>query len=293
MAYPTERGWGPPGLTRTVTLNCPGPYPLHAHPRAAGVMQKLVDGVADIRRRYGLSRIEAWGAYVKRYISGTTTWSNHSWGLAVDLNAVTNPYTVKGTTDYPAAAQAEVRALCKRLKFRWGLDYSGKKDAMHFEFMGTPADADALGGTYNLGDRILSKGDSGPDVEDLQRLLGIKVDGDFGPLTDKAVRAFQERVFGPEKVDGDVGPLTLAALRKPPPPASTTPPKPPAPTLLAPEDDVLLIADKRDGKVYLAADPITPLWLSPGELAGVLEYRKSGRPVELSPENLAALGVKP
>jgi N-acetyl-anhydromuramyl-L-alanine amidase AmpD len=38
---------------------------------------------------------------------------------------------------------------------------------------------------------MLRKGDMGTSVRQLQKLLGIKVDGDFGPGTDKAVRAFQ------------------------------------------------------------------------------------------------------
>src|SRR4051794_32397750 len=51
---------------------------------------------------------------------------------------------------------------------------------------------------------------SGTSVSDLQRLLGIPVDGDFGPMTARAVRRFQ-RNHG-LKADGVVGPATWAAL---------------------------------------------------------------------------------
>jgi cell wall-associated NlpC family hydrolase len=59
-------------------------------------------------------------------------------------------------------------------------------------------------------DRILRKGDTGPDVVRLQRLLGISADGIFGPLTDRAVRRFQHE--HQLLVDGEVGPHTKRAL---------------------------------------------------------------------------------
>jgi hypothetical protein len=57
---------------------------------------------------------------------------------------------------------------------------------------------------------MLQKGAMGPDVSELQRLLGIEADGEFGPDTDAAVRAFQAS-HGLE-VDGEVGPQTWASL---------------------------------------------------------------------------------
>ncbi|HKO60472.1 MAG TPA: peptidoglycan-binding protein [Pyrinomonadaceae bacterium] len=64
---------------------------------------------------------------------------------------------------------------------------------------------------------VLKQGSSGPDVKALQQQLkdlGFDpngVDGNFGPGTDKAVRAFQQaNGLG---VDGNVGPGTLAALQ--------------------------------------------------------------------------------
>jgi peptidoglycan hydrolase-like protein with peptidoglycan-binding domain len=56
----------------------------------------------------------------------------------------------------------------------------------------------------------LNKGDFGPSVRKLQQLLGVKVDGDFGPKTEAAVKAFQRKHS--LVVDGKVGPKTWAAL---------------------------------------------------------------------------------
>ena len=58
--------------------------------------------------------------------------------------------------------------------------------------------------------RVLRRGSKGTDVRRLQEFLGIKVDGDFGPQTESAVRSYQ-RSRG-LKVDGVVGPQTWGSL---------------------------------------------------------------------------------
>jgi hypothetical protein len=72
----------------------------------------------------------------------------------------------------------------------------------------------------------LKKGDKGPDVSELQRLLTqrgypVTVDGDFGTKTYEAVRAFQSQNLDqhgqPLVVDGKVGPLTWWSLTHPKP----------------------------------------------------------------------------
>ncbi|MGC4886713.1 peptidoglycan-binding domain-containing protein [Micromonospora sp. DT227] len=67
-----------------------------------------------------------------------------------------------------------------------------------------------------LGSRLLSQGTRGQDVKDAQELLNrrgakLTVDGDFGPATDKALRAFQRSHW--LTADGVIGPATLGALR--------------------------------------------------------------------------------
>lgn len=80
-----------------------------------------------------------WG-YANRDIRGRPgVKSNHSWGLAIDLNATTNPMTNDGRlhTDLPPG----VRDLAAKYGLTWGGAYRGRKDAMHFEFTGTPLEA--------------------------------------------------------------------------------------------------------------------------------------------------------
>ena len=91
-----------------------------------------------VRRGYKLDKAhDDWG-YACRPITGSTTVpSNHSWGLAVDLNASRNPY-VHGAivTDMPRW----LPSLWGRYGFSWGGDYTSVKDAMHYEFLGSMQD---------------------------------------------------------------------------------------------------------------------------------------------------------
>lgn len=64
---------------------------------------------------------------------------------------------------------------------------------------------------------LLKLGMEGTNVRQLQAYLNghgysLALDGDFGPATDSAVRAFQ-RKWTPDDVDGVVGPRTVLALR--------------------------------------------------------------------------------
>lgn len=111
-----------------------------------GVRIELVDLVGMLVQetknrgyRFGNSSDPSYGCwgYSCRQISGTNTPSNHSWGLAVDINAPSNPYTSPLVTDMPGW----MPDLWNAYGFRWGGDYSGSKDAMHYEFMGSVADA--------------------------------------------------------------------------------------------------------------------------------------------------------
>ena len=112
------------------------------HTRIARLAQLLVD--ATEARGYMLRPGECWG-FACRPIAGTRVPSNHSWGLAVDINSPANPYTHPRVTDMPPW----MPLLWNRYGFAWGGNYdndgrTGKADSMHYEFMGTPADADAM-----------------------------------------------------------------------------------------------------------------------------------------------------
>jgi hypothetical protein len=134
------RGWGPGWPTdrrSDMARVTAGGVTLAVHKAIAPVIGHLLD--KTLEGGYALKKGECWG-FASRPIAGTKRASNHSWGLAVDLNSRANPLGSNLVTDMPRW----LPALWKSFGFRWGGDYKGRKDAMHFEFMGTPADAARL-----------------------------------------------------------------------------------------------------------------------------------------------------
>jgi len=87
---------------------------------------------------YVLKQIQT-GAFACRAQRGSTVASNHSWGLAIDLNWLENEFSYNPRFTITPA----VVAIWKRYGFAWGGDWSRRKDTMHVEFLGTPADAAA------------------------------------------------------------------------------------------------------------------------------------------------------
>lgn len=78
---------------------------------------------------------ETW-AYNCRRITGGSGYSLHAWGCAVDVNSTTNPYGKYLITDMPRdmiEAILAVRTMDDHQVWGWGGNYTGNKDAMHFD----------------------------------------------------------------------------------------------------------------------------------------------------------------
>jgi hypothetical protein len=90
-------------------------------------------------------------AFNCRYVAGTTTWSQHAYGRAIDINPVENPY-VDGTHVSPRRGRryldrtdvrrgmivrgdAVVRAF-RRIGWEWGGRWTPAKDYQHFSANG-------------------------------------------------------------------------------------------------------------------------------------------------------------
>lgn len=160
MASAQDRGWGDPDSTnyrsrviRTITI---AGVRLAIHREVAHLFAGFIGELTRGGYRLDISQ-DDWG-YANRCVRGTglgtgrpCVKSNHSWGLAVDLNAIDNPMTAAhphhgGQVGHnPAGVHTDMPPGTAELAARWGLtwgaNYRGtRKDAMHFEFLGTPAD---------------------------------------------------------------------------------------------------------------------------------------------------------
>ena len=75
--------------------------------------------------------LDDWG-YCFRMVRGSeSNLSNHSSGTAIDLNASKHQLGKTGT--FPNEKIPMIRALAKKYSLKWGADFHGRKDEMHFE----------------------------------------------------------------------------------------------------------------------------------------------------------------
>lgn len=82
-------------------------------------------------------------AFNYRLIFGTNRLSNHSYGRAIDINPIQNPYTQRDgavvppgalyDTNQPGTITADIALLFKSRGWQWGGDWQERKDWQHFE----------------------------------------------------------------------------------------------------------------------------------------------------------------
>lgn len=138
MATAKSRGWGtgwPRCQNKEMIWVTAGGIDLLVRREIGLLVQGFVNEI--VARGYPVVQVpDDWG-FSCRPVRGTKYPSNHSWGLAIDINATRNPQSRVLVTDMPQW-MPEVAA---KWGFAWGGNYQTRPDAMHFEFMGTPSDA--------------------------------------------------------------------------------------------------------------------------------------------------------
>jgi D-alanyl-D-alanine carboxypeptidase-like protein len=132
----SQNGWpvNPPRTARTV----PGSsVQLVVADGPAGdvlmyVAEQFDRRVEDIDLRSSKGEADDWG-WADRPIVGSNQTSNHASATAIDLNATRHPLGVAGT--FSAAQVDAIHAILAEVGHvvRWGGDYTGRKDEMHFE----------------------------------------------------------------------------------------------------------------------------------------------------------------
>lgn len=134
------RGWGDPDAPgyrqKHIVKITAGGRDLWVRREVARLFQGFIDEIVATGYRIDLGTIDDWG-YANRDIRGRPgVKSNHSWGLAVDLNARTNPMGTALKTDMPRW----VVDVAEKWGLLWGGSYNSRPDAMHFEYVGRPED---------------------------------------------------------------------------------------------------------------------------------------------------------
>lgn len=143
MATATARGWSL--SPATVRVPCAG-IQLNLRPEVAPLFAELIRRVEAIK---GPGWMVSAGGYNPRPVRGyelkyastksESYLSNHAWGLAADFRAGTNPMSTRLVSDMPP----NIKQIAAECGLQWGGSYAGRKDPMHFEFVGTPAEARA------------------------------------------------------------------------------------------------------------------------------------------------------
>jgi putative peptidoglycan binding protein/D-alanyl-D-alanine carboxypeptidase-like protein len=206
-----------PGLRGLIVTADVGPF------RVAGLepaVRSLAKVLAEIREkeREVHDSLGSSGMLCARLVRGSqTSISNHSWGTAIDLN-------LNGDLDHRGDRKvqvglARIAPIFNSHGWYWGAGFP-TEDAMHFELSDEKirelhASGIFAGAPSSLPDMVLTIGDRGPEVKNLQEALNargesIEPDGIFGTGTRAAVIAFQAR--NGLVPDGVVGRLTRAAL---------------------------------------------------------------------------------
>lgn len=174
------------------------------------------------------------GGYNPRRIEGSDVDSNHASGTAEDLNWGKHVRGKKNT--FTAAQQKKIR---DHLKFyegviRWGGDYKGTVDDMHFEINKGPAEVTRIAKKCKAVDApkpptnpsvpakpepLAVDGKLGPDtIKRWQKIMGTTADGKIDAHDSELVRAVQkvlrDKVDHRLAVDGEFGPNTVGALQR-------------------------------------------------------------------------------
>jgi hypothetical protein len=189
----------------------------------ADIVQWFDENIRDIDP----GQLDEWG-YAERPIRGGTDLSNHASGTAADVDATKWPLGVEATAYLTPAEIAKVNAKLAEYEgcIRWGANYTGRKDPMHFEINRDAATVARVWAKIQA-----ARADKPPvyvtdPVQRTQRAVNLTpVDGIWGDQTERGVNTIREAInnrfpYGVVEAqtrvgataDGSWGPASAAAL---------------------------------------------------------------------------------
>jgi hypothetical protein len=150
-----------------------------------------------------------WG-YAERPVRGSSDVSNHASGTAIDLNAARWPLGSAPSVNLSARQIAAVREIVAATggAIRWGGDYAGRKDPMHFEINNGQTEVScvralsALRAHYGRPGGLVTNGDDELDANQATQLAEIHhelttwLDNRRGPNGEAIPGGGQETMLG-------------------------------------------------------------------------------------------------
>lgn len=137
-----QRYYGKPCPPRLKTVKF-GKRVIRCHPRAVRAFRRMKRVFQETNpgffKKLDEGILNDW-SFSCRKIAGSSSWSNHAFGIAVDWNAPENYRGLKGTDSQVwRLARDSILKLEREGVFHWGGRWSDP-DAMHFEVAMTPAE---------------------------------------------------------------------------------------------------------------------------------------------------------
>jgi hypothetical protein len=204
-----------------------------------GASPNLRAVLAYCTARWGLVDL---GCYGVRPIRGGTRWSAHAFGAAQDMGYRNGPSREVIETEVipfleehaPQLGLQRIHDYMAKRYWQAGKGWIGRPPGNGHDWLHIETTAEAWDDGRSVEERIggaapapaapsptavqvarsswrtVKKGSKGEAVKKVQAIIGATVDGQFGPKTDAAVRAYQEKhgLF----IDGIVGPKTAAHM---------------------------------------------------------------------------------